>query len=74
MILGKKYKKYKNIDLISITVPITVPTSATVPATASIKLNQLSSEQPVGIVGWWNGPLSQHKVGETLKQFEQFMK
>ena len=39
----QKNKKYRNINLI----PLTVPAGSTVPATTSIKLNQPSSEQPV---------------------------
>ena len=40
----KQKEKNKNINLI----PLTVPASATVPATTSVKSNQPSSEQPVG--------------------------
>ena len=40
----KKKKKYRNINL----VPLTVPADATVPATTSIELNQPSSQKPVG--------------------------
>ena len=56
-------KKYKNINLL----PLTVPAIATVPTTTSIKSNQSSNDMPVGTGGWWNGSLGQDKVGAALK-------
>ena len=40
-------KKYKNINLLL----LTMPASATVPTTTSVKSNQLSNDQPVGTDG-----------------------
>ena len=53
-------------------IPLTVPTIATVPDHKFNQIESIVQWEPVGTVGWWNGPLGQHKLGATLKQFEQF--